>query len=110
MTAQMQETSLPNGPGAAAILAAALGAFTLGLLSLLGDVSPALKKLMIFYKPTGALSGVTTITVLVWLAAWALLDWRWRRKTLPLGRINLAAFVLLAVSLLLTFPPFADLL
>lgn len=110
MTVETQETSLPNGPGAAAILATALGAFTLGLLSLLGDISPAIKKAMIFYKPTGALSGVTTIAVLVWLGAWGLLDWRWRRKTLPLARINFAAFVLLAASLLLTFPPFADLL
>jgi hypothetical protein len=34
----------------------------------------------------------------------------WSAKSLPLGKIGAAAFALLAASLLLTFPPFGDLL
>jgi len=43
------------------------------------------------------------------LIAWGILDWRWRSRTVALGRINALALVLLGLSLLLTFPPIADL-
>jgi len=101
---------LTNGPGAAAVLAAGVGAAALGVFAVLGDMWPAFKKLMIFYRPTGPLSGVTTSAVIVWLLAWAVLEWRWRQKTVAMGRVAVVAFVLLTVGLLLTFPPFADLL
>ena len=65
---------------------------------------------MIFYKPTGPLSGVTTSAILVWLISWAILDLLWRKRSVSLGRISTAALVLLVLSLLLTFPPIADLL
>jgi phosphoglycerol transferase MdoB-like AlkP superfamily enzyme len=53
---------------------------------------------------------VTTASIVVWLAAWAILEWRWQKKTIPLKPINVVAFVLLGLSLLLTFPPLGDLL
>jgi hypothetical protein len=65
---------------------------------------------MIFSKPTGPLSGVTTSAIVVWLIAWAVFHMRWRRKHVRFERICTAALVLLALGLLLTFPPFADLL
>jgi len=52
---------------------------------------------------------VTTLAVLLWLVTWGLLNWRWRKKIVPLTQVNLAAFVLLGLSVLLTFPPIADL-
>ncbi len=64
---------------------------------------------MIFYTPTGPLSGVTTCAIVVWLAAWALLHWRWSWRNVEVGRVTVAAFILLFLSLLLTFPPIADL-
>ncbi len=110
MSASAEKLPLTNGPGAAAVLAAGVGATALGVFAVLGDTWPAFKKLMIFYRPTGPLSGVTTSAIIVWLLAWAVLEWRWKQKTVPMGRVAVAAFVLLAVGLLLTFPPFADLL
>lgn len=106
-----QETSasMPNGPGAAAILAAGVGCFAIGAIAVVADKAPAVKRALIFYKPTGALSGVTTTAILIWLLSWAVLEWRWKSKTVALGRINLAAFALLAIGLLLTFPPIGDL-
>jgi hypothetical protein len=100
---------LPNGSGAAAILAAGIGSFMLAVLAIAADNSASLKSLLDFYKPSGPLSGVTTFAVLVWLIAWGILDWRWRNRTVALGRINAVALVLLGMSLLLTFPPIADL-
>jgi hypothetical protein len=100
----------PNGSGAAAILAAAIGSFAVGLFGFAADKSSSAKTFFVFYKPTGQLSGETTLAVLVWLAVWAILNWRWRRRTVAFSSITLIAFVLLGLSLLLTFPPLSELL
>jgi len=100
----------PNGGGAAALLAAGIGSFMVAFFASLADKSAAVKSLMIFYKPTGALSGVTTCAILVWLVSWAILARRWRGRMVSLGPVATAALVLLGLSLLLTFPPIADLL
>lgn len=62
------------------------------------------------YPPTGPLSGVSTLAILVWLATWFVLAKRWRTKTVAIAKVNATAFLLLAFGILLTFPPFADLL
>ncbi len=99
----------PNGPGAAAVLAAGIGSLSLAVFAILADKVAAIKTLMNFYKPTGPLSGVTTCAIIFWLAAWALLHWRWSRRNVQMGRVTVAALILLFLSLLLTFPPIADL-
>lgn len=104
------EFAMTNGSGAAAILAAGVGSLVLALLAAVADKSAAVKNWMIFYKPTGALSGVTTVAIVVWLLVWVVLERRWRRKTVAIGRISVAAFVLLALSFLLTFPPVLEIL
>jgi hypothetical protein len=102
--------SLPNGPGAAAILAAGIGCAVLGILALAGDASEAIGKALNFYNPVGTLSGVSTLAIVVWLVSWFVLARAWATKTVALTKVNIAAFVLLLVGLLLTFPPFMDLL
>ena len=101
---------VPNGPGAAAILATGIGSFAVAVLTVVADKSVLVKNQLAIYKPTGALSGVTTAAIVVWLAAWAILEWRWQKKTIQLKPINVVALVLLGLSLLLTFPPLGDLL
>ena len=102
--------TLANGSGAAAVLAAGIGAFALAVLAIAGDKSAHVASGLIFYKPTGPLSGVTTAAILIWLFTWGILEWRWHNRTLPAGRINAAALFMLGLSFLLTFPPIADLL
>ena len=99
----------PNGAGAAAILAAGIGAFFVAIFAILADQSAAIKSAMIFFKPTGPLSGVTTGAILIWLVTWVILEWRWRNRTVGIGRIAAIALALLGLSLLLTFPPVVDL-
>jgi hypothetical protein len=99
----------PNGPGAAAVLAAGLGSFLVAVFALVADKSSAIKSLMIFYPPTGPLSGVTTCAIVVWLLAWLLLHVGWKDRNLAMGRVSAIAFVLLGLGLLLTIPPLADL-
>jgi len=105
-----QGTAMPNGPGAAAILAAGIGCAAVGILAFAGDASETIGKALNFYNPVGTLSGVTTLAIIIWLAAWLVLGGMWRERTVDLGKINVVAFVLLVVGLLLTFPPFMDLL
>ena len=98
-----------NGSGAAAILSAAIGCFALALLAIIGDKSALVRSNLVFYKPTGPLSGVTTSAILVWLFTWAVLEWRWRKKIVAAGYINAVAIVLLTLSIILTFPTVGDL-
>jgi hypothetical protein len=100
----------PNGAGGAAILAAGIGCAMVGVLAFAGDASATVGMLLNFYNPTGALSGVTTVAIIVWLVAWFILDRLWRARTVAMGTVSIAAFALLAVGFLLTFPPFMDLL
>jgi hypothetical protein len=101
--------AIANGSGAAAILAAGFGAFALAVLAFAGDKSALIKSYLVFYKPTGPLSGVTTTAILIWILSWAILEWRWRDKTVAAGRICAIALALLGLSLLMTFPPVVDL-
>jgi hypothetical protein len=102
--------TIPNGHGAAAIVAAGVGCAMIGILALAGDASPAVNKALTFHKPTGALSGVTTVSIVVWLVSWFILGRAWRAKNVSMIPTNVIAFGLLLVGLLLTFPPFMDLL
>lgn len=110
MSMSQNVDNIPNGPGAAAILAAGIGCAALGVLALAGDASAAIGKLLNFYNPAGTLSGVSTVAIIIWLVAWFILARLWESKTVALAKVNLAAFALLLVGLLLTFPPFMDLL
>ena len=101
---------LSNGPGAAAILAAGIGSFVLGLLSLASDAVPAIRNALAIWQPSGALSGESTAAIVVWLVSWFVLSRLWSRRDLSLARVNLTAFGMLLGGLLLTFPPFMDLL
>jgi hypothetical protein len=102
-------SAIPNGSAAAAILSAGVGSIAVAIFDLAADKSAVAKDLFVFYKPTGALSGETTVAVLLWLAVWTILHWRWRKRNVSLPRINLVALALLGLGLLLTFPPIGDL-
>jgi len=110
----MRETdssaSIANGAGAAAVLAAGIGSFSVGFFAVLADKSAAMKSMMIFVKPTGPLSGVTTCAIVLWLISWAVLHARWNGRAVALSRVTSSALVLLALGILLTFPPVGDLL
>ncbi len=103
-------TPLLNGPACAAIVAAGAGCFAMGVLAVAGDGSKRVAGMLNFYMPSGPLSGVSTLAVVVWLGVWVGLTRLWRGKTVALGRVNVVAFLLLAAGLLLTFPPVGDLL
>jgi len=101
---------LPNGPGAAAILAAGIGSLALGVLALASDAFAAVGDVMTFWPPSGSLSGVTTCAIVIWLVSWFVLGRRWASRDVNLLLVNGAAILMLIGGVLLTFPPFMDLL
>ncbi len=94
-----------NGAAAAAMLAAGIGSFTLGVLTTLKASSQAIRNLLSFYVPTGPLSGQTTIAVAVWLVAWIAFHLLWREREVNFRKIFIIALILIALGMLGTFPP-----
>ncbi len=94
---------IPYGGALGAVLAAAIGAFTLGLLVIAAEAgmfaAPAI------YGPSGGLSGRSTLAVITWLVAWGILHARWRNRNVAVGRVLTWSLVLVALAVLMTFPP-----
>lgn len=106
----MKGDTLRTGPGAAAILAAGIGSFALAAFAFASDAKPAINRMFVFWQPTGALSGVSISAIVVWLGVWYWLSRRWVQRDVNLVPVNVAAFLMLTAALVLTFPPFMDLL
>ena len=104
----IEERRIPNGPAAAAFLGGGIGAFAVGLMTTLSEASTAISSKLSFVAPVGPLSGKTTIAVIIWLIAWAVLGNMWKDKEVDFGKVSLAAFILLGLGILGTFPPFFE--
>ena len=100
---------LSNGLAAAAVLSAGAGCATVGVLYVVGNAIPAVNALLSIYKPAGALSGVSTGAILVWLCLWVILASRWKRAEVNFSRVFRFSLLLLIAGLILTFPPVARL-
>jgi hypothetical protein len=109
MSTHPQTRKLTNGRAGAATLAAGIGSCALGLFTILAAASEAIKEFLNFYKPAGALSGKTTLAVLIWLVAWVVLHSRWKDKEVNFQGIFTWTLILIALALLGTFPPFFEL-
>jgi hypothetical protein len=102
----------PDGPGAAAMIAAGVGIFTLGLLTTLAVISGSVKTFLLWWEwgqGVGPLAGKSTLAVLAWLISWLILDLLWRKKDVemkPAFYIGLTLGILGAIG---TFPPFFEL-
>lgn len=87
----------------AAFLGGGIGALAMGTVVLLNEAglfaAPAV------YAPAGGVSGRTTLAVIVWLIAWAVLHNRWKAHEIPPGRVGAVTLVLIAIGVLATFPP-----
>jgi hypothetical protein len=102
--------TIPNGPGAAALLAAGIAFLALGVLALAGDASLAIARAFNWWRPTGPLSGVTLSAIIVWLVAWFILSKLWAWRDINMAKVAVISFIMLGAGLLLTFPPFMDML
>jgi hypothetical protein len=100
-----------NGAAWATLLAAGLGGFAFGLITDLSECSARVAKLLAWYRPAGALSGVVICAIIVWLGIWAALHTRWNGKRLEAQGTLIAIISLLALAAVVTtFPPFYEML
>ena len=113
----MQATDTkPNGPVAAAFIAAGAAAFTLGLLVVLNDASKDISAFLDFAKNyglgsgVGPLSGKVAVSTIVYVISWIGLHVAFRGRELPWRNVVIATFVLLGLGFLLTFPPAFELI
>jgi hypothetical protein len=113
----MQTTDTkPNGPVAAAFIAAGVGAFALGLLVVLADASADIKNALDFSKlyglgkGVGPLSGKVAIATIAYFASWVVLHISFRGKELPWGRVFVVTLVLIFLGFAMTFPPIFEFL
>ena len=105
-TGEVREIDRPTGPVAAAVLAAGIGAFVLGLLTTLSEASTDLHDFLEFKDDVGPLSGKTILAVASYFGSWVILHIFWRRQNPPLRPILIATAVLIALGILGTFPTF----
>ena len=103
---RLEDVERPTGPVAAAVLAAGIGAFVLGLLTTLSELSTGVHDFLEFDEDVGPLSGKTIIAVIAYLASWAVLHGLWRRQNPALRPILITTAVLVVLGILGTFPTF----
>ena len=106
----MSKASMRNGPSAAAILAAGIGLAVTGIVSAAAEAISEWSAMLVWSKPVGALSGKTTIGIAAWLVSWLVLGLLWKDREVRFGQILVISAALLAVGLLLTFPPVFELI
>ncbi len=95
-------TPTPNGAALAAMVSAGIGSFALGASVLANEAG--LYSAPAIYDPAGGLSGRSTFAVIVWIAAWAVLHARWRRREIAAGPAIVATLVLVGMGLIAAFP------
>lgn len=96
--------ALPDGPLAAVLLAAGIGAFALGLLTTLAEASAGFRDRLVLNAGVGPLSGKTVWATVIFFIAWAMLAARLRHRDGLLRSATIAFVVLTALGLLGTFP------
>lgn len=104
----------PNGPPAAAFLAAGIGAFVLGLSVTLAEAFPAGEGQTAFWdfaanfgigSGVGPLSGKVIVGTLAYVISFAGFGLAWRGRQVNLRSVLIISGVLLALGFALTFPP-----
>jgi hypothetical protein len=98
----------PNGAGAAALLAAAIGVFVIGFMTTLASASPGFANSLAWITSVGPLSGKTGVGVIVWLVSWVFLHNRYKDVDMDLGRALRWTGILILLGWLGTFPIFYE--
>lgn len=98
--------NVPNGPVAAALLAGGIGSMVIGLMTVLTEMSATIKNALNWWNPAGPLAGKAGVGVIAFLVSWAVLHFLFRGKEVNFPVLSRIAFILLALGLIGTFPPF----
>lgn len=101
----------PDGPGAAAMLAAGIAIFVLGFLTTFAVISDGIHDFLAKWEwgqGVGPLAGKTTIATIAFFASWAGLHLAWRDKDVDIKKIFTIGLILGLLGALGTFPTFFE--
>jgi hypothetical protein len=101
--------AITDGPAAAMLLSAGIGALVLGIMIVLAEASPAANTWLGSFDPkmgVGPLAGKVLWAVVAYAVSLAALWGLWRNKDVNLKTISIVAYLLMGLGFLLTFPPF----
>jgi hypothetical protein len=107
---ETQQTK-PNGPVAAAFIAAGVGSFVMGLFVVLNEISPEISDFLRWDENyglgsgVGPLSGKAGMAIIAFVVSWVILHFAMRRREVSWGGALTASLILVALGFLLTFPP-----
>ena len=99
----------PNGPAAAALLAAAVGSLVMGILTTWAEAYTGFADKLNLQHRVGPLSGKVTFSGLAFVIAWVVLTAALWRRNLPWTPVGIVAAVMLVGGFTGTFPKFFDL-
>ena len=102
-------TEKPNGPAAAALIAAGIGAAALGLLTVLNEASTDIHDFLDIKNRVGPLSGKTTFAVIAYLISWVVLAPVLWRQNLAWNTVVIITAVLIVAGFIGTYPKFFEL-
>lgn len=106
--AEMHLPDKPDGPAAAAMVAAGFGFFVLGALAVLSEASVPIHDWLEGWemgRGVGPLAGKTIIAAIAWAVSWAILALVWRKKDVNLKAWFTVSIVLGILGAIGTFPP-----
>src|SRR5918994_4620868 len=96
----------PNGPVVAAMLAAGLGAFVLGVLTTVAEASESFGESLQYNDRVGPLSGKVVWATAAFVVSWVVLGVWLRARDLGWSSMLVVTGVLIALGILGTFPTF----
>jgi hypothetical protein len=107
--AEVGTSMKPNGPVVAVMLAAGIGTLVLGILTVLSEASEGIHEFLEFSERVGPLSGKTIFAAVAFVVSWGGLHMALRDREVEWRPVTIALIALVAVGLVLTFPPFFQL-
>ena len=96
----------PDGPLSAALIAAGIGIFVLGVFTTLSEANEDVADFLNLHDPVGPLAGKTVFSVAIWLIAWVVAGVLYRGRDDTLRTALIIFVVLSALGYLGTFPTF----
>jgi hypothetical protein len=106
-----QDETKPNGPVAAAFLAAGVGSLVLGIFVVLNEVSTDINSFLRFDQNfglgsgVGPLSGKVALAVIAYVVSWVIFHLWLRGKEVQFRTFFIASLALVGLGFALTFPP-----
>ncbi len=100
-----REISTADRAVGAAMIASGIGSLVLGLAIILSEASAGFKTFVTWNAGVGALSGKSGLSVIAFVVSWVALHYVFKTKPLSLMTSFIITLVLVALGILLTFPP-----